>query len=138
MGKVLGTAVFFSALWVAGCGTGEHPFPPPESPDAGATFTTVGTNPTRPVLTIHNFTYAPQNLPVWPGETVVVQNLDSVPHSVTRESTPGAFTPGAVGGVAFDTGPIQFVRTFSIPLTAAPGTVIPYYDMVFQRNMANE
>ncbi len=138
MRKVLGTASLLGVLWALGCGTAPGPYPPPESPDAGATFTTTGTATPRLMLTINHMTFAPQNLNVRPGETVVVQNLDAVPHSVTSEATPGTFTPGEVDGVSFDTGPFQFVRTFTIPLTAAPGTVIPYYDSVYLRNMANE
>ncbi len=76
-------------------------------------------------ITISNMTFSPANLVVPPGATVNV--LASVDHSVTSETAPGDFTPGAVGVVSFDTGIFVGQRSFVIPSTAPDGTVIPYY-----------
>jgi hypothetical protein len=47
---------------------------------------------------------------------------------VTSETAPNAFTPGAVGGVSFDTGLFSGgQKSFTIPATAANGTVIPFF-----------
>ncbi|HET8538992.1 MAG TPA: hypothetical protein VFL83_03870 [Anaeromyxobacter sp.] len=79
-------------------------------------------------IVIAGHTFAPASLEVPPGATVAVRNLDSAPHSVTSERAPGAFEPGAVAGVSFDTGTFGAgERAFTIPAGAAPGTVIPYY-----------
>ncbi len=87
-------------------------------------------------ITIKNMAYSPLELAVPPGGTVTVVNQDAMPHSVTSESAPGAFTPGAVGGVQFDTGGISGQATFTIPATAANGTMIPYYCSVHKGAMA--
>ena len=80
------------------------------------------------VITIQNVHFSPDNLDVPPGETVTVRNLDAMLHSVTSEAALDDFTPGAVGGVSFDTGTFASgTRSFSLPATAAAGTVIHYY-----------
>jgi len=38
-----------------------------------------------------------------------------------------ALTPGAAGGVAFDTGAFTGSRSFTLPANAPNGTAIPYY-----------
>jgi plastocyanin len=80
-------------------------------------------------ITISNFDYSPTNLSVKPGTTITVVNEDSAQteHTVTSESVVGAYTPGTVSGVQFNTGPITGTTTFTIPTTAVPGTVIPYF-----------
>ncbi len=80
-------------------------------------------------ITISNLSYSPLNLDVPPGKTVHVVNRDGMLHSVTSEATSGAYVPGAVAGISFDTGNFQGATpmTFDIPATAAEGTVIPYY-----------
>ncbi len=87
-------------------------------------------------ITIQGMAFSPLELSVPPGQTVTVVNMDAVPHSVTSEATPGAYTPGAVGGVQFDTGVFTGQRTFTIPANAPNGTVIPYYCMVHRGAMA--
>lgn len=76
-------------------------------------------------ITVSNMTFSPLNLNVPPGATVNV--LASAEHSVTSQATAGAFTPGAVAGISFDTGVFVGQRSFPIPSSAADGTVIPYY-----------
>lgn len=78
-------------------------------------------------ITISGMRFSPLNLAVPPGKTVTVLNDDSMEHSVTSEASAGAFTPGSVAGVSFDTGNFVGQRSFTIPATAPEGTVIPYY-----------
>ncbi len=78
-------------------------------------------------ISISGMAFSPLNLAVPPGGTVTVLNRDSMAHSVTSEAAAGTFTPGAVAGVSFDTRPFTGTASFTIPSTAAPGTVIPYY-----------
>lgn len=86
------------------------------------------TPPGAVVITIQSFAYSPADVTVDPGGTIVVRNLDPEPHSLTSESTMGAFTPGAVNGVSFDTGVFtSSERTLTLPSTAPHGTVVPYY-----------
>ncbi len=134
MRKVVGAAVFFGALFVLGCGGGGPSYPPPTGGGGGGGGDG-GTN--QAVIMISNFTFIPGNLTVSAGATVTVQNEDSVPHSVTSESTPGSFTPGGVSGVSFDTGPFTGTATFTIPSTAPSGTIIPYYCSVHRGAMKN-
>jgi plastocyanin len=82
------------------------------------------------LIRISRLTYMPQDLTVPPGATIVVLNDDSMPHSVTSEASAGAFTPGAVAGVSFDTGEFSgpgVATAFPIPSTAPDGTVVPFY-----------
>lgn len=90
-------------------------------------------------ITITNFAYAPVNLTVPAGAVVTVLNKDTVPHSVTSQATAGAFVPGAVAGVSFDSGVIAAGATgqFTIPLSAVSGTVVPYFCTVHPGTMAN-
>lgn len=92
---------------------------------------------TESVITIENFTFSPDNLEVSPGAMIRVVNNDSASHSVTSESTDGAFTPGAVNGVSFDTGAFTGERTFMIPASAPHGTVVPYFCTVHLSGMRN-
>jgi plastocyanin len=88
-------------------------------------------------ITISNMSFSPLDLRVPPGGTVTVINQDSVPHSVTSETTLNAFTPGAVSGISFDTGEFgNGTKTFSIPPTAATSTVVPYYCTFHKGTMA--
>jgi len=87
-------------------------------------------------IAIRNMAFSPIPLAVPPGGTVTVLNQDAMPHSVTSETADGAFTPGAVGGVQFDTGVFTGQRTFTIPANAVDGTVIPYYCTVHKSLMA--
>ncbi len=88
-------------------------------------------------ITIQNMAFSPTQLAVPPGATVTVTNMDgSIPHSVTSEAKDNDFTPGAAGGVQFDTGSFTGTKTFTIPANAAAGTVIPYYCVVHKGSMA--
>lgn len=91
------------------------------------------------MIDIQNFAFSPANLDVPAGSTVTVTNADAVPHTVTSQSAPGAFTPGGVAGVSFDTGSIAggASGTFTIPAGAPVGTVVPYYCTVHLGGMAN-
>lgn len=109
----------------------------PTAPTTPTTPTTPTAPQAAPTITISGFAFSPQNLNAAPGATVTVVNKDPTPHSVTSESAPGAFTPGAVGGVQFDTGPFTGQRTFTIPASAQPGTVVPYFCTVHRQGMAN-
>ncbi|HET9598746.1 MAG TPA: hypothetical protein VFP65_24440 [Anaeromyxobacteraceae bacterium] len=86
-------------------------------------------------IVIDGFAFSPPTLEVPPGATVTVRNADEVPHSVTSERAPGAFEPGAVAGVSFDTGAFTGVRTFTIPETAPPGAVVPFFCSVHRGSM---
>lgn len=87
-------------------------------------------------IVIQGLAYSPATLSVPPGATVTVMNRDAMPHSVTSESMPGAFTPGAVSGVQFDSGAATGTFTFQVPANAPEGTVIPYYCTVHKGVMA--
>lgn len=107
-----------SAMAVAACGgsssSSSAPAPAPAAP-------------AEPTITISGMAFSPLDLHVPAGATVTVVNRDGILHSVTSEAAPNAFTPGPVGGIAFDTGQFTGQRTFSIPANAATGTVVPYY-----------
>ncbi len=117
---------------MAGCGGG--------SSYGGGTVATTGTDggtgAAGYVITISNLRFSPLNLAVPPGATVTVVNQDGMGHSVTSEATPGSFTRGSVGGVSFDTGEFTGQKTFTVPSSAAAGTVVPYYCIVHTSTMA--
>jgi plastocyanin len=87
-------------------------------------------------VSIANLRFSPLDLKAPPGATVTVLNDDSMEHSVTSEATVGAFTPGAVAGVSFDTGAFTGDTTFVLPANAPNGTVIPYFCTVHTSTMA--
>jgi plastocyanin len=88
-------------------------------------------------IVITGMTFSPAELAVPPGATVTVLNRSSLPHSVTSQATAGAFTPGAVAGIDFDTGVFGTgSQTFVIPADAAEGTAIPYYCRVHMGDMS--
>jgi plastocyanin len=79
-------------------------------------------------IVMQGMTFSPAELAVPPGATVTVLNRGSEPHSATSQASAGAFTPGAVAGIQFDTGVFgRGSRTFTIPTDAVEGTVVPYY-----------
>lgn len=134
--RLVVVAVVAAAALAAACGgssggTSSGTSAPSGGTDAG-TVTTTGTDAGTPAtsfeLHIKGMAFSPENLTVPAGATVQVVNDDgSVPHSVTSESTAGAYTPGSVGGISFDTGIFTGTRSFTIPANAATGTVIPYF-----------
>jgi plastocyanin len=79
------------------------------------------------VLTITGYAYSPSNLAVTPGMTVTVVNRDADAHSVTSTSSATSFVPATVNGVFLDTGAFRGTRRLTIPRTARPGTVIPFF-----------
>ena len=87
-------------------------------------------------IAIRGMAFSPIPLAAPPGATVTVVNQDAMDHSVTSEAASGTFTPGAVGGVQFDTGPFTGQHTFVIPADAVDGTVVPYYCTVHKGAMA--
>ena len=80
-------------------------------------------------ITISNYTFSPSSLSVKPGTTITVVNDDTVQHTLTSEAALGNYVAGGVSGISFDTGPFAGPgsRTVTIPTTANPGTVIPYF-----------
>lgn len=120
---------------LAACGGSSNNSPSTSSnpaPDGGSVAPTgTGADGGATALAIHikNLAFSPDNLTVPAGATVQVFNDDgATPHSVTSEATAGSFTPGAVGGISFDTGIFTGgTRSFTIPASAANGTVVPYY-----------
>jgi plastocyanin len=87
-------------------------------------------------ITISNSTFSPSTLRVPPGGTVTVVNTDATLHSVTSESSMNAFTPGAVSGVQFDTGAFSGTMSFTLPMSAPSGTVVPFYCTVHLQTMS--
>ena len=114
------TALLLAATALLACGSDSYDDDggtPPGEPGEASGF--------RIVISGNRF--APLRLEVSPGATVSVRNMDSMPHSVTSQSAPGTFRPGAVAGISFDTGAFVGERSIVIPATAAVGTEIPYY-----------
>jgi plastocyanin len=111
-----GLAVLAAATLICHCGSSNAPIAPN-------------------TIAISNFQYVPASMSVKPGTTISVTNTDSMQHSVTSESATGAFTPGMVNGVQFDTGAFTSNASFTIPSTATVGTVIPYYCTVHLATM---
>jgi plastocyanin len=112
---LLGAALLAAALLACGGG----------SDDEGSSGTTDEASPY--VITIQGMSFSPLQLQVPPGATVTVRNRDSEVHSVTSQEAANAFTPGAVAGIAFDTGLFMGDRTFTVPASAPVGTEVPYY-----------
>ncbi len=123
---------------VVACGGGGGTSTPTPTPTPAPTPT--NPQPTGFFITISGMRFSPQNLDVPPGATVTVINQDSSsigPHSATSESQQRSFTSGAVAGISFDTKPFTGQTTFTIPSTAAEGTVVPYFCTVHTSTMAN-
>ena len=114
-----------AALAAAGAGCGSSSSSSPAAPPQGSGF----------FITISNLSFSPLSLHVPPGGTVTVLNQDAMQHSVTSETTPSSFSPGAVSGVSFDTGPFTGARTFTLPTNAPSGTVIPFFCTVHRGTM---
>jgi plastocyanin len=105
----------------------------------GSSSNNVGTNlPSGFYISVTGMAYSPLQLEVPPGGTVTVLNNDAMPHTVTSEATSGAFTPGAVATVQFDTGNVAggTKASFVVPAGAPEGTIIPYYCKVHTSTMA--
>lgn len=96
------------------------------------------TTPGYYVVISGSMTFPSATLEAPPGATVTVLNRSSLPHTVTSEATAGAFTPGAVSGISFDTGTIEAggVASFMLPAGATQGTVVPYYCAIHKASMA--
>jgi plastocyanin len=99
------------------------------SPDGGGGTASsagadAGTTSAGYVITISNLSFSPLDLAVPPGATVAVVNKDGMPHSVTSAARSGAYTRGALAGLApFDTGEFSSgQRTITIPANAPAGT----------------
>jgi plastocyanin len=112
-GRAIRAAALAAATVACGSANNLAAAPPPQNP--GFSITIVG------------FEYLPLNLRVPPGGTVTIINEDTMPHSVTSESTLNAFRFGSVNGVSFDTGSFSGTKSFQIPANAPSGTVIPYF-----------
>jgi plastocyanin len=118
--KHVATLIAVAALACGGSdgSSSSSPTPAPTTPTTTSGF----------FITIQGLAFTPLNLHVPPGGTVTVVNNDAMPHSVTSQARVNTFVPGAVAGVQFDTGIFSGgTKTFTIPATAANGTVIPYF-----------
>ena len=127
-------ALFTSAVAFAACTSSNT------SSRASATGGATSLDAAKPgpyTITIEDFAYVPANLDMPAGEMLWVVNKDIEPHSVTSESKPGDFKLGAVNGVQFDSGPVSPDASASItmPATATPGTVVPYFCTVHKSSM---
>ena len=132
MRAFLGISIGAAALLaVIGCGG---------SSNSGNTpvMTTSTPAPSGFVITIAALRYSPLNFSVPPGATITVQNNDpGMIHSVTSEASVGAYRPGGVNGVTFDTGAFgDGTRTIQIPASAPAGTVVPFYCTAHLATMA--
>jgi len=128
MGLVAAAAALAALAW---CGGGGY------SSGGGVTQQSDG-GTSAYVVTIQGYAFSPQNLNVPAGATVTVKNGDGFAHSATSSTTPTAYTPGAVGGVSFDTGLFTGTQSFTIPATAVAGTVVPYYCKSHTSMMLNQ
>jgi plastocyanin len=135
--------VMMGMLGTAACGDDTSYGGPGNEPqqgvqDGGATGG--ATTPSGPfVITIADFTFAPDNLVVPAGATVTVRNMDDVPHSVTSQAEAQSYVPGAVSGVSFDTGVFSSgERTFTVAADAPSGTEVPYFCTVHKNAMKND
>jgi plastocyanin len=118
-------ALFAAALAASSCG-------------AGAT-SDLSVPSTPYVITILNYTVDPANLSVPPGATVLVRNQDDFDHWLASETAPGQYVYAKVGEVGINV--YVFSRSeqsFSIPTTAAVGTVVPYFCVLSTSAMINQ
>jgi plastocyanin len=113
---------FFLSILLVGCGSSSG------SP--------ASSTPQGYYITIANMAFSPLDLQAPPGATITVINQDSFPHTVTSEAAPGAFAPGGVAGVSFDTGSFTGQTSFGLQQGAPEGTVIPYYCAIHTTAMA--
>jgi plastocyanin len=150
-------AVAFAVLAAAACGDDNNNPPDSGTPDAGVVDSGVpdaGTPDSgtpdagtpdagtpdagTATLSISGFAFSPADFTVDPGTVITVSNNDSTAHTVTSEASDSSFTPGAVGGVQFDTGIIAAGGSaeITIPSDAPSGTVIPYYCSIHTTQMS--
>ncbi len=128
---VVGLALAAAGLACGGTGSSTSPMAPAASPTAPS-----GTLPSGFYIRISGMAFSPLDLAAPPGATVTVLNSDAMQHSVTSEERQNAFTPGAVDGVHFDTGPFMGTASFVLPVSAPEGLVIPYYCRIHTSSMA--
>lgn len=105
------------------------------SDTAGGTVTGPEVGVQTAVLTIGSgMSFATPSLTVPAGTIISVQNQDNLPHTVTSEAAPDAFSPSG----AFDTGVILGggSGTITIPANAVSGTVYYYYCSIHRSSMA--
>lgn len=105
-------------LALTGCSNSDNGDDTTPTPATTTTTTSASSKPTSNVgaahISIKNFAFSPANLQVRPGTKVIVENLDSVPHTVT-----------ATGDKAFDTGSIDAGETATFIAPSASGSY-PY------------
>jgi plastocyanin len=128
---VVALALAAAGLACGGTGSSTSPATPAATPT-----TPSSTLPNGFYIRISGMAFSPLDLAAPPGATVTVLNADAMQHSVTSEERENAFTPGAVDGVRFDTGPFTGTASFVLPANAPEGLVIPYYCKVHTSTMA--
>ncbi len=79
------------------------------------------------VVQIVDYTFVPPRITVAPGSAVLFLNLDGFQHAIATEAAAGSHVTAAAGGVSFETPPFTGSMTVTVPATAAPGTVIPFF-----------
>lgn len=144
-----------TALIFVGCSSSSTSTPPPDSGtpfDSGSPLPDSG-SPAGAFIVITNLAYSPVELTVDAGTLIGITNNDGMEHTVTSEAADNAFTPSAVGGVSFDVtvpaatsggggpyggggGASPGTASFTIPASAASGTVIPFYCNIHKGTMA--
>ena len=133
---------FAASVTLAACGGGSSEMSATSSggtgnPGAGGIGTNsapdAGTSTGTFLVSITGLATSPENLVVPPGATVAVQT-DGTERSVTSQASAGAYTPGSVAGVSFDTG--VFAGATSPPASAPVGTA-PCYRRVHFAMMAD-
>ncbi|MBX7149801.1 hypothetical protein K1X76_12075 [bacterium] len=86
-----------------------------------------------PVIVIaEGFIFATPDITAQPGDTIIVDNEDNNPHTITSESAPGAFDDTGTFDVLV---PSDGTNTFTIPDTAVAGDVFYFYCRFFEGSM---
>ncbi len=105
----MGKRAFLLFFFLFGCGTTAAP----ELPQADNT-----------ILIDLTGDFMDTELTVLPGDNIVIQNRDGSPHTVTSQSSPGAFDNTGDFDVVI---PARSGNILTVPETSLPGDVFYYY-----------